>query len=209
MLSFCRGIEKGLQNGLDFIVADLADLQAAGNLLDYANLESYVKKQPVKWHWRMIKAWWVDHILKRSLRASDIWPLRGIVACTGVEPAGLEQITSLWGCSPLLVYAGAEGGFMAIQAWDKKGLTFIPYRNFYEFIPLSELDREPEDGDSQPATLLMNELKTGESYELVITNFHGGPFLRYRTGDYLTVSSLFNAETGVNLPQFSLTSKKS
>ena len=84
-------------------------------------------------------------------------------------------------------------------------MIFIPYRNFYEFIPKNkEIDKEAVDNSYRPATVLMSELKENQIYELVVTNFHGGPFWRYRIGDYLKVISLKDIESGLKLPQFVL-----
>ena len=55
---------------------------------------------------------------------------------------------------------------------------------FYEFIPFEEIDND------NPKTLLINELKVGEKYEIVITNYAG--LYRYRLGDIVNVVSYYN-----------------
>ena len=45
-------------------------------------------------------------------------------------------------------------------------MTFIPNLNFLEFIPEKEHFKWQLDNDYQPRTLLLNELKAGEKYEL-------------------------------------------
>jgi hypothetical protein len=57
------------------------------------------------------------------------------------------------------------------------------------------------DKSYQPKTILLDEVKAGESYELVITNFHGGALVRYRTGDMVRITSLRNDTLKINLPQ--------
>ena len=91
--------------------------------------------------------------------------------------------------------------FIAMQGWNKKGMTFVPYSNFYEFIPEEEWLKSKDDKGYQPSTVLLDAVEEGKTYEIVITNFHGGPFFRYRLGDLIKICSLKDEETGVNLPQ--------
>ena len=53
----------------------------------------------------------------------------------------------------------------------------------------------------QPSTVLLSELEPGKRYELVITNFKGGAFVRYRVGDMIRVLSLNNNSLNIGLPQ--------
>ena len=88
-----------------------------------------------------------------------------------------------------------------MQGWNKKGLVFTPDMDFLEWIPEEEWTRSLEDSEYQPSTILMNELEEGKTYEIVNTNFHGMPYLRYRTGDLLKVVALKDEEIGCHLPQ--------
>jgi hypothetical protein len=72
--------------------------------------------------------------------------------------------------------------------------------NFFEFIPESEAVKCWQDPSYQPQTYLMNELKPG-NYELVITNFHGGAFVRYRLGHLVQITSLRNDKLDIDIPQ--------
>jgi hypothetical protein len=112
-----------------------------------------------------------------------------------------DKIIYYWGKSPYEYYACTEGGFIAIQAWNKKAMTFIPYSDFFEFIPEEEWLESRKNKDYLPSTILLNEVKEGERYEIVITNFYGDPFLRYRLGDLIKIVSMRDEETGINLPQ--------
>ena len=77
------------------------------------------------------------------------------------------------------VYIASEGS-LGFQADVDKNTYFLhPATVFYEFIPESEIPNE------NPATLLYNQLKVGEKYELLITTISG--FLRYRVGDVIEV----------------------
>jgi hypothetical protein len=199
-----RNTRQALDKGLDFIIAEPSAIAQLGHNIGYSTIRRHFTGRDPAILLQLIKAWWIDSFLHRPVLASDIWQIKGIVACGDGTAGYTEQIAQTWGTRPLAVFSQLEGGFLAVQGWNKKGLTFIPYRNFYEFIPLSEIQKEAVDQDYQPATLLMNELKSGEIYELVITNFHGGPFLRYRLGEYLKVIALNDPQTGVNLPQFAV-----
>ena len=95
---------------------------------------------------------------------------------------------------------------MAIQAWNRKAMTFSPETNFLEFIPQDELQKIEEDPDYQPITLLYDELVPG-IYELVFTNFHGGIFTRYRVQDMIEVVSTRDDEVDIDLPQFNFYSR--
>ena len=91
---------------------------------------------------------------------------------------------------------------MAIQAWDHMDMTFIPSTAFYEFIPANDWAEERLLGKPPSKTLLMNQVEVGQRYEVVISNFYGGPFLRYRMHDLVEVTTLGNEKLGINLPQF-------
>jgi hypothetical protein len=86
-------------------------------------------------------------------------------------------------------------------------MTFFPDTNFLEFIPEEEAIKSREDPAIQPATLLLDELQAGQRYELVLTNFLGGIFVRYRIGDLIQIESLQDEDIGVSLPQMSFYSR--
>jgi len=81
-------------------------------------------------------------------------------------------------------------------------MVFFPNICFYEFIPEDEMERSLADPSYEPATLLMDEVKAGEKYELVISNFKGGAFMRYRVGDVFRCISTSNKTDGIGFPQF-------
>jgi phenylacetate-coenzyme A ligase PaaK-like adenylate-forming protein len=102
---------------------------------------------------------------------------------------------------PHEIYGSTEATIIAMQAWNKKWLTFVPNVAFWEFIPEEERIREKENKEYQPATVLINELEQGKHYELVLTQFYGMPLLRYRIQDLITVAAAKDKEAGINLPQ--------
>ena len=131
----------------------------------------------------------------------DLWTLKAI-QCGGMDTSIYKDtIAHYWGVMPFEQYGSTEGGVMATQTWNKKGMTFFPDAAFFEFVPESEWARWNQDPSYVPPTLLMNEVKPGERYEVVVTNFFGNPLLRYRMHDVIEFTSLRDEETDVDLPQ--------
>jgi len=160
--------------------------------------------QPI-WHplalFRLLKAIVKSKLIKRPVLPRDLWRIKGIV-CGGTDTAIYrDQINYYWGVQPLDIYVSTETGFIAMQGWNKKGMTFVPYSNFYEFIPEEEWLKSKDDKGYQPSTVLLDEVEEGKIYEIVVTNFHGGPFFRYRLGDLIKICSLKDDDAGVALPQ--------
>ncbi len=205
-MSFEERIEKGfkmaLATGIDYAASIAVVLAQVGE--SFGALSRKTRSMP-NWHpmavFRILKAMLKSKLLGRTLMPKDIWDIKGLV-CGGTDASIYrDQIYRCWGVQPLDVYVSTETCFIAMQGWNKKGMTFIPYRNFFEFIPEEEWEKSRENQDYQPSTVLSNELQEGKIYELVITNFHGGPFIRYRMGDLVKIVSLKDEETKVNLPQ--------
>jgi len=156
---------------------------------------------------RVLKAMVKSKLMKRPMLPRDIWRIKGLV-CGGTDTVIYrDEINYYWGVQPLDVYVSTETGFIAMQSWNKKGMTFVPYSNFYEFIPEEEWLKSREDREYQPSTVLLDEVEAGKTYEIVITNFHGGAFLRYRLGDLVRITALKDEEIGIKLPQMSFQSR--
>jgi len=113
----------------------------------------------------------------------------------------------MWGRYPLNVYAFTEALVVAVQTWNYQGMTFLPHLNFLEFIPEKESLKSREDPTYQPRTLLLDEVRAGENYELVITNFLGGALIRYKNGDMIRIASLRNEQLNINIPQMEFHSR--
>ena len=99
------------------------------------------------------------------------------------------------------MFACTEGLVISLQTWDYEGLTFYPYLNFLEFIPEQDCLRAREDRTFKPRTLLLDEVTAGQNYQLVITNFHGGPFVRYVVGDMIKITARRNENLNIDIPQ--------
>jgi len=88
-----------------------------------------------------------------------------------------------------------------MQSWNRRDLTFIPHTSFFEFITETKWLANKWNNSYQPGTVLLSEVKPGESYELVITSFYRMPFVRYRLGHLIRITSLEDKEAQVHLPQ--------
>ena len=140
-------------------------------------------------------------LARRPMLPRDLWRIKGIIS-SGLDSAVYrDRIKELWGRYPLDVYSSTEGGFIATQTWGGKDMTFFPSLNFLEFIPEDEHFKLKQDPSYRPRTLLLDEVKAGENYEIVVTNFHGGALVRYRVGDMIKITSLRNEELGIDIPQ--------
>ncbi|MGI6128541.1 MAG: GH3 family domain-containing protein [bacterium] len=150
---------------------------------------------------RLATGWIKSRWHRRPLLPRDVWNLKGII-CAGTDTTFYKEcIEYYWGRKPLEIYGGTEVGIAATQTWDYDGMVLFPDANFWEFIPEEEHRKSMVDGSYQPKTVLLPELEPGRRYELVITNFRGGIFVRYRLGDMIKVISRSNDKLEIDLPQ--------
>lgn len=198
-----EGFRLAMREGLDYFYGIASVLASMGERFESDSGGSKPSKDmlnPVVL-WRLLKALFVTKLNNRSMLPKDIWKVKGI--CTGGTDAEIysDKIEYYWGKKPLVGYGITEGGTMAMQGWNFKGMVFFPDSAFLEFIPFDEVQKEKENPGYQPKTLLTDELEVGV-YEIAFTNFHGGTFIRYRPGDMFEVISLGDEELNSELPQF-------
>jgi len=196
---FKEALYRGLDScgGLSSIMAYVGEMFRQGTIdIDTRFLLSHPKASA-----RLIKGLFKSKLARRPMLPKDLWSLKVIVG-GGIDGAIFrESVEEIWGRSPLEIYAGTEGGIYATQTWDYEGMTFIPNFNFLEFIPEREWFKWQLDHSYQPKTVLLDEVKAGEKYEIVITNFHGGIMTRYRPGDMVRITSLRNEKLNIDIPQ--------
>jgi hypothetical protein len=203
------GFELALSDGLDLLFALSSVLVAIGERFSQrkgsVNIKSLLARPRLLS--RLLRGVVRSKLARRRMLPRDIWSLKGLVS-TGSDGAVFrEKVKEMWGRYPLDVYAGTEGLIMATQTWDYGGMTFIPHIDFFEFIPEEESLRSKADPDYEPETVLLDEVKAGENYEVVITSFHGMPFVRYRVGDMIKITSLRNKKLGIDIPQMTFHSR--
>jgi len=152
--------------------------------------------------WRVIQAVIRARMAGRPMMPRDIWNPKALL-CSGMDVAAFrDQVKHYWKVDPFEFYSITEfGGLLAMQTWNRKGMTFTPDVGFFEFIPEQDSLRSRDDPLYKPTTVLMDELEAGKRYEVVFTNFHGGIFIRYRPGDMIKIIALEDDETDVRLLQ--------
>ncbi len=196
---FKQAISEGFDYffGLSLVLVNVSDkLRESSN---GAGLRPFLKHPRALW--RLGKGRLKSRLAGRPMLPKDLWKIRGIIGSGTDSFVYQDRISEAWGRRPLDLYASTEGGVIATQTWDYDGMTFVPNLNFLEFIPEEEQLKNQFDRSYQPRTLLLNEVRPGENYELVITSFHGNAATRYRIGDMVRITSLRNEKLGIDIPQ--------
>jgi len=197
------GFKQALSEGLDYFFGLSIALVVVGNKFSQSTEKVAIRPlltQP-KALLRLAKGMAKSKLARRPMLPKDIWSVKGIMS-SGLDSAVYrEKIKAFWGKYPLDIYAGTEGGIIATQTWDYENMTFVPSLNFLEFIPEKEHFKWRLDPEYQPSTVLLDEVEAGQNYEIVLSNFHGGPLVRYRPGDMIRITALHNEKLGIAIPQ--------
>jgi hypothetical protein len=202
------GFEMALNGGFDVAGAVASILVRMGQQVSGQTARSGGRKLPPgalnpRVMLRLLKGYLRSRREGRPLYPRDLWNPKGIMA-GGVDTGIYRQdIERYWGVSPLDVYAATETMFLGMQSWTRRQMTFLPDSVFLEFLPLSNRD----DATAAAQPVLLHELEPGRLYELVITQFHGMPLLRYRLGDVIQLTARADEAAGVQLPQFEVRRK--
>lgn len=151
----------------------------------------------------LLKAWLRSKKTGRKILPKDLWPTKAIMVGGMDAHIYRDSIIRYWGDEPYQFYVSSEAFYTAMHSWNKRWMTFVPDMVFLEFIPYDELKKEERDKDYLPKPVLLNEVKEGEIYEVVISHFYGMPLLRYRLRDLIKIEALKDEESGINLPQMS------
>jgi hypothetical protein len=138
----------------------------------------------------------------REIKPKDLFKLKGFMVAGTDNECYKDDLEDLWGIRPMEIFAGTEPTCIGTETWTRDGMYFFPDACFYEFIPEDEMNRSLNNPDYQPKTCLMNEVRDGEKYELVVSVFKGGAFMRYRVGDVYRCVGLKNAEDQTKIPRF-------
>jgi len=188
------GFEEALRGKVDAIVSLTSVLNKAGARFEhYASHRSRDRagrsRMPLNGRaaYRLARARIKSALTRRPIRPHDLWDTKAIIGW-GLDTDFLkDRVQKYWGKPPSQMYASTEGGVMGMQPRADSGMVFSPYSDFYEFIPTDELDRANSEPGRLPDTLLLDEVEPGRTYELVITNFYGMPFVRYRLGHIVRI----------------------
>lgn len=173
--------------GLVFILRKMGERFASGSVGMKLTKDLLKPRTIVRLLRGLIKA----KLQHRPLLPKDIWKLKGIM--TGGMDTEIyrekEKLEYYWGMKPLEGYACTEGGMVAMQTWNLKGMVFFTDCNFYEFIPYAETLKNTSDPSYQPEPVTLDEVKPG-IYEVVFTSLLGGALMRYRIGDLVNFISM-------------------
>ena len=197
------GLEEGLCRGLDALGGLPSVLVYIGEMFNQGAIDidrRFLLSHPRAWI-RFVKGSIKSKLAGRPLLPKDLWSLKAIVGGGMDSAVFAKKVEELWGRKLLETYGGTEGGVYAVQTWEHESMTFVANLNFFEFIPERERFKSQLDHSYQPKTILLDEVKEGEKYELVITNFHGGIMTRYRLGDIVKITSLRNERLAIDTPQ--------
>jgi hypothetical protein len=195
--------KQALSQGLDFYFGVAVALVTIGEKLGQQMKKIDFKSVPIDPPAlaRLIKGLVKSKLAGRKLMPKDLWSIKGIFSSGTDGTIFKDKIYETWGCYPLNIYASTEAGVIATQTWDYDSMTFIPSINFLEFIEESEYEKCKANPAYYPQTVLLDEVRPGYKYEVVITNFHGAPLVRYRTGDVIKITGLSNKNLGIAIPQ--------
>lgn len=197
------GFELALNKGVDLFFGVSSVLVKIGEdfVKGSKGSKKLIKPANPKMFFKLIKAFIKKYIKKQVILPKDLFDFKGIL-CGGTDSEAFkDKIEYYWGRRPLEIFGGTEIATVAIETWGRSGLTFFPDVNFLEFIPEKDSLRSMQDKDFVPRTVLFDEIKPNERYELVITKFRGGAFARYRVGDIIECVSLEDKTYNIKLPQ--------
>lgn len=197
-----RELELVNKEGVDFIFSLPGNLVEMGAKFTKQLNSDRSESPPVLswWKLKLLLIKLITRIRDKPIVPRYLYRPRGII-CTGVESYfHRQEIEYIWGKNPYDIYLAAETGCLALTDWTGDGLQFTPFTGFLEFIPEEEWDGVGKLKSPCPDTRLINELEVGQRYEIVVTNFYGMPFLRYRLGDIIKVVAPKNRKAGVGPP---------
>jgi hypothetical protein len=202
------GFRLALEQGIDMFYGVTSVLLGIGRRFSQGHTDGSLAEEGLNpaVAARMAAAKMKVRMARQPLLPRDLWRVKGIMSGGTDTEIFREEVARLWGVSPLEAYGGTEMGLLALQSWDRRGLVFVPDVDFLEFIPEEEALRT-RSGDHTPPTVLLPDLEPDKNYELVITNFHGGAYVRYRTRDLFHVHAMANPSIGVKLPHFAFHSR--
>lgn len=131
----------------------------------------------------------ISKILERTGKSNlhEIWPNLELFIHGGISFTPYREQYNHLLPDPKMKYLetyNASEGFFGLQddPDDSSMLLMLDYGVYYEFMPISEI------GKATPKTLMLEEVKTGVNYALIITTNSG--LWRYMIGDTVTFTSL-------------------
>jgi hypothetical protein len=197
-----KGFNQALTDGLDLCLTLSSVAVAIGNRFSEQSGNTDIRPllNNPKALTRLAKGLLKSRLAHRPLMPKDLWSPKGLITYGIDGSVYRDKIKNMWGRPSLNFHGCTEAVFIAMQTWDYQDMTFIPHLNFFEFIPEEEAIKARQDPAYKPSTLLMDEVGPG-NYEVVITSFHGGPFIRYKLGHLIKITSRRNEKLNIDIPQ--------
>lgn len=151
---------------------------------------------------RLIKAKIKSKITKLPLLPRDLFHLKALIVAGTDNCYYKDDLENMWGVRPIELFAGTEPSLIGMETWSKDGLYFFPNACYYEFIKLEDTIKNKLNEKYIPKTCLMNEVEVNQKYELVISSFDGGAFVRYRCGDIYECVAIGSEDGKIKIPRF-------
>lgn len=209
-----KGFKLGMNKGIDFFfglgsvayyvstaVSSLNSGSKGGSKSEPQSKKTNVSMTPIA-VLRYLRAKYRAAKENREMLPRDLFKLKGFMVAGTDNICYRDDLENMWGVRPLELFAGTEPSCIGLETWSRSGIYLFPDTCFYEFIPEQEMERSFADPSYNPRTCLMNEVRPGEKYELVVSVFKGGAFMRYRVGDVYRCVGLENPDDGTKIPRF-------
>ncbi|MGQ4646490.1 GH3 family domain-containing protein [Lyngbya aestuarii] len=177
---------------LERYAEDLIQDIEKGKIADWLELEPTLRlKLEHLWFPDPIRAYQLREILHHQGRLTPqfAWPGLSFMATArgGTSDFYFKRFSEYFGNTPVFgaVYSSAEATFSVYPDVDTDGSVLAIESGFFEFVPPDQWEEE------HPQTLLATEVKVGEHYRLLTTNYSG--FYRYDIGDVVEVVGFYNS----------------
>ena len=199
-LGLKKGIEYffGLGSVLYYVSQSISSMQGGGN----KGLVEKLKSVSPSMMMRFVLAKRKCRKENRDVLPKDLFKLKAFM-CAGTDNQCYKKdLEEMWGVTPMELFAGTEPTCIGCETWSREGVYFFPDSCFYEFIPEDEMNKNMDDPEYQPRTVLWDEVVPGGIYEIVLTVFKGGAFARYRVGDVFRCTGIGSQLENNSIPRF-------
>ena len=177
-------------NYLEQYAEDLIQDLETGTIASWLKLEPEIRARlERRWSADSVRSAQLREILKSEGRLTPklAWPNLSFVVTArgGTSDFYFERFPAYFEDTPGFgaVYSSAEGTFSIYNDLNDDGSILAIESGFFEFIPKDQWEAE------HPKTLLANEVKPGEQYRILLTNYSG--FYRYDIGDVVEVLGFY------------------
>ena len=179
-----------LADYLERYAQDLIQDLETGKIASWLKIEPEVQQALEKqWSAAPRRAAELRSIVKREGRLTPKMAWKNlswiITARGGTSDFYFERFDKYFGDTPIFggIYAASEATFGIYEDFNSDGTILAIDSGFFEFIPSDEWEKE------QPKTVLAHQVKQGEYYRIVVTNYSG--LYRYDIGDVVEIVGFY------------------